>query len=582
MGDPENVIDLAKLKADAVADQKRRRAAMMARIEAAGYGTPKSNDEPKAKAEKPKPQINVDEIGFDFSERVKDEEPKVKSDEEPKADEKAEGGKSEEAKDEQAHDEKLANEDEEAVRSEEPSAVKALGIAEATRRFTIRKLKLVEINGKYAVIRSYGGKCVVVTDGRSPINPNKKVFLIQGREAFEQWNANDFIPSLKKLNESEPVGPWWWRHPKRRQFAGLVFAPLRPRIIKVSGEHELFNTYLGWGVEPKQGDWSLIRRHIREVLADGDPKTEDYIVRWTAWNIQHPDKMPLVALVLIGFKGRGKGTFARVLERIFGDHSLQISSQRHIVGNFNAHLEDLILLISDEAYWAGHKADAGTLQRMITEPTLTIERKGYDVRNVKNHIRLLMLAEPGWSVPAGQDERRYAVYDVRAEVGNEDYFNALYREIEGDGPAAMLYDLQRIDLGSWHPRQVYKTGALRRQQDMNLGLSEEWLLTLLVDGCLPSPPVGKWWMSSPTNLINDAKYKVPKLRDLSFNALATFLESWGCTKSGGDVRYWHFPPLAEMRDAWNKKYTPREWSAIADWGFAPRTTLEDILAEPLS
>jgi hypothetical protein len=107
------------------------------------------------------------------------------------------------------------------------------------------------------------------------------------------------------------------------------------------------------------------------------------------------------------------------LERIFGDHSLQISSQRHIVGNFNAHLENLILMISDEAYWAGHKADAGTLQRMITEPTLAIEAKGYDVRNVKNRIHLLMLAEPGWSVPAGQDERRYAVYEVSKEAATK-------------------------------------------------------------------------------------------------------------------------------------------------------------------
>ena len=81
-------------------------------------------------------------------------------------------------------------------------------------------------------------------------------------------------------------------------------------------------------------------------------------------------------------------------------------------------------MISDEAYWAGHKADAGTLQRMITEPTLAIEAKGYDVRNVKNRIHLLMLAEPGWSVPAGQDERRYAVFGVCDKARDEAYFKA--------------------------------------------------------------------------------------------------------------------------------------------------------------
>jgi hypothetical protein len=446
--------------------------------------------------------------------------------------------------DQKAKDEKArGDEDEDAVRSEAPSAVKAVGLAEAKRRFMIRRLKLQEINHRYAVIRAYGGKCVVVTTGRSPINPDKKVFLIQSQEAFVKWMANDWIPSLTKIDKEEAVGPWWWRHPKRRQFDGVVFEPLAPRIVKTSDGKRLFNTYLGWGVAPKQGDWSLIRRHIKEVLADDDPKAEDYIIRWTAWSIQHPDLLPLVALVLIGLKGRGKGTFARVLEIIYGDHSLQISSQRHIVGNFNAHLENLILMISDEAYWAGHKADAGTLQRMITEPTLAIEAKGYDVRNVKNRIHLLMLAEPGWSVPAGQDERRYAVYEVSEKVRDEAYFKALYREIEGGGPAAMLYDLQQMDLGDWHPRQVYKTPAFRRQQEMSLDHLDEWLLTLLEEGRLPFPATGKPWAATPTNLSDDAKRKVPRLRDLSFNQLADFLREWGCrkpeeTSASGGFRRW--------------------------------------------
>jgi hypothetical protein len=92
---------------------------------------------------------------------------------------------------------------------EASSAVKELGVAEVNRRRMIRRLKLQEINHRYAVIRSFGGKCVVVTTGRSPLDPNKKVFLIQSREAFEQWKANEFIPSLEKINKTEAVGPWW-------------------------------------------------------------------------------------------------------------------------------------------------------------------------------------------------------------------------------------------------------------------------------------------------------------------------------------------------------------------------------------
>ena len=38
---------------------------------------------------------------------------------------------------------------------------------------------------------------------------------------------------------------------------------------------------------------------------------------------------------------------------------------------------------------------------MITEPTLPIERKGFDLILVPNYLHVVMLAEPGWVIPAG-------------------------------------------------------------------------------------------------------------------------------------------------------------------------------------
>jgi hypothetical protein len=51
---------------------------------------------------------------------------------------------------------------------------------------------------------------------------------------------------------------------------------------------------------------------------------------------------------------------------------------------------------------------------MITEPTLPIERKGIDLIQVPNYLHVMMLAEPGWVIPAGRYERRYAALDVSA------------------------------------------------------------------------------------------------------------------------------------------------------------------------
>src|SRR5262249_40891328 len=61
------------------------------------------------------------------------------------------------------------------------------------------------------------------------------------------------------------VGSWWLKHPERRQYFGLVFEPGGALVIEGK-----LNLWTGWGVEPKRGDWSLMREHIFEVLAARD------------------------------------------------------------------------------------------------------------------------------------------------------------------------------------------------------------------------------------------------------------------------------------------------------------------------
>jgi hypothetical protein len=468
-------------------------------------------------------------------------------------------------------------EDEEAVKSD-------LGPEEVKRRQTIRRLKLEAINRRCAVIRSFGGKCVVVTKGQSRYNPDKKVFIFQSKEAFEQWMANEFIPSLLKKDKNDAVGPWWWRHKNRRQYDGVVFKPRAGEVVETSDGQSLMNMYLGWGVMPKPGDWSLIRRHITEVLAGGDPKAEDYIIRWIAWAIQHPDCTADVALVLIGEKGTGKGTLARALEKIFGHHSFQASSLEHVVGRFNAHKENCILFVADEAYWGGHKSATGELQRMITEPVLPIERKGFDIYEAPNYIHMLMLAEPGWVVPAGRFERRYAAFKVSEHrMDDFEYFKALRSQIDKGGAAAMLHDLQQMDLGDWHPREVYRTAALRQQQELSLLPFDEWMLGLLEDGALPGTQPGRPRDATPANLLQDAKAKVPRLRDIGKMKLSEYLrEQWQLTTHGGVTRGYNFPSLKEMRKIWDKRFGQREWPPQADLGQEVKTPLADLLKQTFS
>jgi len=133
-----------------------------------------------------------------------------------------------------------------------------------------------------------------------------------------------------------------------------------------------------------------MRQHVREVCAAQDGAVYEYIMNWLAWAVQHPDQQAEVALVFIGERGSGRGTLGRVMCRIFGQHALHLSSPEHLTGRFNAHLRQCCFLFADEAYAPRDKSAEGTLKRLITEPTLTIEQKGRDPIEVPNLLHAMM------------------------------------------------------------------------------------------------------------------------------------------------------------------------------------------------
>ena len=429
---------------------------------------------------------------------------------------------------------------------------------------------LTVLNRQHAIIENVGGKAVIASwePSTSTVNPTKLVVVFQNKDSFLLRYSNRFVPVQVHTIRgttilSVPLGQWWLAHKDRQQYRGVVFRPGAPIEL-----NDCLNLWQGWGVEAKAGDWSLIKWHIKHVIAGGDEVFADYVVKWIAWAIQHPDAQAEVALVLIGLKGVGKGTLVRCLQRIFGPHAFQVTSREEVIGKFNGHLQDCILFIADEAYWGGDKRCVGRLQGMITEPTLPIERKGIDLIQVPNFLHVVMLAEPGWVIPAGRYERRYAALAVsKIRQGDKPYFRALNWQIVEGGAEAMFYDLGRMDLADWHPREIPKTllsnEALQKQQGFTLPPIEQWYVSLLHDGVLPGALVNRPNKSFTHSLIEDAKDKIPRLRlDLTDVALRDFLtneESIGipCDKfRTSSANGWSFAPLLELRDAWSRRYGP--------------------------
>jgi hypothetical protein len=383
------------------------------------------------------------------------------------------------------------------------------------------------------------------------------------------------------------VGRWWLTHRDRRQYRGVTFKPAGKPII--DGR---LNLWCGWGVEPKRGDWGLLREHIFEVLAARDEDVDAYTCNWMAWAVQHPGEQAEVALVFIGDRGTGKGTLGKALCKIFGQHSLHLSSPEHLTGRFNSHLRQCSFLFGDECYGPRDKAAEGTFKRIITEDTLTIEAKGRDPIEVPNRLHVMLASNNEWVIPAGAHERRFVVQTV-ADTHRQDaaWFGPIYKHMRSGGYEAMLFDLLHRDLGDWHPRQIVRTAALAEQQEESLSPLDAWWLELLqtavLTGADPTSPDraisnryedeviesdGFGGQRKRTvrrdGLYDQARAISPKLKGTSDTALGRYLRDHGCNNAWvRRHRGWQFPPLAECRARWLERFPMTTWHdpQTLDW-----------------
>jgi hypothetical protein len=72
----------------------------------------------------------------------------------------------------------------------------------------------------------------------------------------------------------------------------------------------LLNLWLGFGIKPHPGNWSLMERHIREVLAAGNAPHAEYITRISQRHTQRSDLKPRFGLFfkgVVGISGAGHG-----------------------------------------------------------------------------------------------------------------------------------------------------------------------------------------------------------------------------------------------------------------------------------
>ena len=440
---------------------------------------------------------------------------------------------------------------------------------------------LLELNERHAVVENVGGRCRVLEEQYDLVF-KRSALTFQSFDDFRNRYMHRTVAcgTDKKGNPVVvPLGKWWLGQPARRQYRSITFSPGQ----EIDGEG-IYNLWRGFSVEARPGDkHRRFIEHLREDLCGDRQDLLDYLLNWMALAVQKPAASGQVAIVLRGRKGTGKSFFAKTFGRLFGRHYWAVSNAKHIVGNFNMHLRDCVVLFGDEAFWAGDKEHESVLKALITEDTIVIEGKGIDVESAPNYVHLIMASNEQWVVPASYDERRFFVLDVGiAHMQDTKYFGSIDDDLKAGGLANLLYDLQKRDLSNFDVRAVPRTDALLDQKVHSLTSNEEWWFRKLSDGVLMPAQAGWEAPVLKDALIEDYLIYAQRLgrgKRASGTGLSKFLErcvpglsAFNSTHRSRDINgdvviglalFWQFPSLTECRKAFEIQCGgPFKWKDI--------------------
>ena len=426
---------------------------------------------------------------------------------------------------------------------------------------------LLKLDGQIRVIEKHEMVAILCGNKNSDISFYKK-------------NEGELL--MKRFLEAQPIASdvkntiiEFWKNQATHVIDEIAFSPRKLPSTTL-------NYWIPPLINPQIGQWDLIRSYLKDVICDGDARIYDYLIKYLAHMVQHPEEKPGVMIILLGRQGTGKGMFFQLLVKIWPLTTLLLSDISQVVGQFNAALERNYVICMDEAIFSGDRKSQDRLKSLVTEKTLRIEQKYQPSRSIESIHRIFAASNHHHFSQTESDDRRSLFIRVSASRQNDHiYFSQLSTAINDDAViGAMLKHLIDLDLSTFNIRSRPLTKEHNKQKMLSLsGFDRYWYEVLcrgrfMVNHIYSSSSFDKSWQddefASSNSLLegykafdkNAQRFQTVQIQEITeaLKRLCPSATRHRASLNNTQVRGFILPPLTVARSEFE-----RAFSAKVDW-----------------
>jgi len=266
--------------------------------------------------------------------------------------------------------------------------------------------------------------------------------------------------------------PIWLSDVDRFCYSSMDFYPYNADLKNDPTPNNVYNTFIPFK-RNKIDDYDEIPDIFQEYLDKAflDEQKTEYLIKYLAHIIQHPEELPEVILILKGLEGAGKDSLIKLITALIGImYVFSTEDTDPIFGQFNGSISGKLIVQLNEMEQKKFIPIQEGLKDYATREFNNINEKYNQPRIEKNRVREIAISNHYDPVLPTATDRRYIIMLLNDALVNDTVFwNKFYAWLKDDDEMDKLYTyLLNYKLFDWKPKDRLITNELRMAQFNNI------------------------------------------------------------------------------------------------------------------